>query len=188
MHRHYDDLLALTDRKPSFFQQSGVPRWSAFQAGDSTSPYTVDCAIVEIACQMCDMRFHVLMESGSRDKQTVLQRIHDRTLAFRDPPNVGCCRGGASTTSETVRVLEYWAREETFHWKRDPSAEVAFRRFQDPWTDDMRARAEEIISDPATEEGVRRDMKAGLASDDERRSASMEEPEPVYATAYVSAS
>ena len=88
MNRHYDDLLALADRKPSFFQQGGVPRWTPFQAGDSTSPYTVDCAIVEIACQLCDMRFHVLMESGSRDKQTILERIRAKGLWYLDPPNV----------------------------------------------------------------------------------------------------
>lgn len=187
MHRQYDDLLALTDRKPSFFQQSGVPRWATFRAGESTGIYAVDCAIVEIACQLCDTRFHVLMESSSRDKPTILERIRAKSLEFRDPPNVGCCGGGASTTAETVRVLEYWSREETFRWKRDPSAEVAFRRFQDPWTDEMRDRAAAIIADPSTEEGVRRDMEAGLAADQERRNASVEEPEPVYATEFVSA-
>ena len=188
MNRHYDDLLTLADRKPSFFQQGGVPRWTAFQAGDSTSPYTVDCAIVEIACQLCDMRFHVLMESGSRDKQTILERIRAKSLWYLDPPNVGCCRGGTSMTSETVRVLEYWERAETFQWKRNPEAEVAFRRSQDPWTEEMRARAAGIIADPEIEEQIRSDMKAGLEADDERRSTAVTEPEPQYATEFVSAS
>lgn len=188
MDRHYEDLLGLTDQKPSFFQQGGVPRWTPFQAGDSTSPYTVDCAIVEIACQMCDTRFHVLMESGSRDRETILQRIQAKNLQYLDPPNVGCCRGGPSTTSETVRVIEYWARQETFQWKRDPQAEVAFRRFQDPWTEEMRVRAADIIADPETEQQMRLDMQAGLDADDERRTAAVTEPAPEYATEFISAS
>jgi len=188
MNRPYDDLLALSDRKPSFFQQGGIPRWAPFQAGYSTSPYTVDCAIAEIACQLCDTRFHVLMESGSRDKETILQRIRAKNLQYLDPPNVGCCRGGPSMTAETIRVLEYWAREETFQWKRDPEAEVVFRRFQDPWTEEMRDRAAAIIADPATENQIRLDMQAGLDADDERRTVAVTEPAPEYATEFVSAS
>lgn len=188
MNRQYDDLLALTDRKPSFFQQGGVPRWTAFRAGESTGIYAVDCAIVEIACQLCDTRFHVLMESDSRDRKTILERIQSNNLHYLDPPNVGCCPGGASTTSETIRVLEYWAREESFLWKRDTSAEVKFRRFQDPWTPEMRARAQAIVDDPSTEERVRTDMKAGIEADEERRGIVLAEPDPVYVTDFVSAS
>jgi hypothetical protein len=185
MNRSYDDVLALTDRKPSFFQAGGFPRWEDFRPGASTDVYARDCAIAEIACQLCDTRFHVLMESTSRDRRTIREEIHDRTLAYRDPPNVGCCSGGPSMTSETVRVLECWERMEGFQWRRDASAEVHFRRFQDPWTDDMRERAQAMADDPAIEEDLRRTMREGLLADDERRTASYEAaPEPTYASEF----
>jgi hypothetical protein len=91
-------------------------------------------------------------------------------------------------TSETVRVLEYWAREEAFQWKRNPEAEVIFHRFQDPWTQEMRDRAAAIIADPETEERIRLDMQAALDAEEERRAVAVTEPEPKYATDFVSAS
>jgi len=184
MNRQYDDLLALTDRKPSFFQMGGVPRWEDFQPGSSTGVSTVDCAIAEISCQLCDTRFHVLMESSRSDKQTILEAIRAMTLAYRDPPNTGCCRAGPSMTSEMVRVLEYWERIETFHWKRDPSAEVAFRRSQDPWTEAMRERAAQVMADPETEDSLRVSIRESLAADDERIAAATDEPAPTYASEF----
>jgi hypothetical protein len=188
MNRSYDDILGLTERKPSFFQTGGVPRWGAFEPGVSTDIYARDCAIAEIACQSCDMRFHVLMESTSRDKHTVAEDIRGGVLAYRDPPNVGCCASGPSMTSETIRVIEYWERQETFQWRRDPSLEISFRRYSDPWTPEMLERARAIAADPEMDEATRTMMRDGLAAEDERRGAPEEPmPDPIYATEFETA-
>lgn len=187
MKRAYDDLLSLTGRKPSFFQAEGVPRWADFQPGDSTSPYAVDCAIVEIACQLCDMRFHVLMESTSRDRTTVEEQIRTSTLAYRDPPNVGCCPGGPSTTSETVRVIEYWRRQRTFTWERDGTLETAFRRVGDPWTPDMRRKADEMLADPSTEEDMRSSIRESIEAADARAETVAEDQPLQYASEFRTA-
>jgi len=54
MHRRYDDLLSLADRKPSFFQAGGVPRWARFNPETSTSPYASEAAIVEFGFRMTE--------------------------------------------------------------------------------------------------------------------------------------
>ena len=186
MNRSYDDLLSLTDRKPSFFQSAGVPRWGAFRPQDSTGVYARECAIAEIACQACDTRFHVLFERGSGEPE-IAERIGRSQLAYRDPPNVGCCASGPTMTSETLRVIEYWRREPyPDGWTRDPSLETAFRRFDDPWSDEMRDMAKGIVDDPEREASEREQMRSALAWDDERRASPRDRPEPTYASEYQS--
>ena len=188
MNRRYDDLLSMSDRKPSFFQAGGVPRWSDFRAGESTDKYAHDCAIVEIACQLCDMRFHVLMESTSRDRKTIAEAIRGNALYYRDPPNVGCCDAGPSMTSLTIAVVEYWRREETFLWRRDPSLEVAFRQIGDPWDAETIERARAMIASEDIDDATRETLKAGLANEEARAGTPVEAaPERVYASEYRTA-
>lgn len=168
MKRAYDDILSLTDRKPSFFQKDGVPRWADFRPGESTGTSTCDCAIVEIACQLCDARFHVLMESTSIDRMTIAEAIRGNTLRYLDPPNVGCCRSGPSMTSTTIRVIEYWERQHAFQWRRDASLEMAFRQPGDPWDAEAMEKARAMIASDDIDEPTRDTLKRGLAQEEAR--------------------
>ena len=166
MNREYRDLLALTPHKPSFFQEGGVPRWGAFTPGESNGVYASEVAIVEIACQGCDTRFHVLMES-KRHEASLAQAIMEKSLHYGDPPNVGCCPAGPTMNSEPVSVVEYWRRNSEIHWthdrwSRDTSKEIAFRRFGDPWTESMIEKAKAFINDPEKSEDERRQMQSAL--------------------------
>lgn len=184
MNRSYEDLLSLTSEPPAFFQKHGVPRWGAFEPGTSTDVYAVEAVTLEISCQACDARFHVLMERRSHgEPKTLAERIRDGSLHYGDPPNVGCCLSGSSMNSEPVRVLGYWSRE-SFEWTRDPSLEIAFRRYGDPLTQKMRDRSQELIDDPATSEEDVALLKQSLQRDDEERANPSPQGEPVAYSAY----
>lgn len=184
MNRSYEDLLSLTSEPPSFFQKDGVPRWAAFEPGRSTDVYAVEAMTLEISCQACDARFHVLMERRSHgETKTLADRIRDGTIHYGDPPSVGCCLSGSSMNSEPVRVLGYWSRE-TFEWTRDRSLEIAFRRFGDPLTQAMRDRSHELIADPATSAEDVALLRQSLQRDDEERAAPNPQGEPVAYSAY----
>lgn len=184
MNRSYEDLLSLTQEPPSFFQKDGVPRWAAFQPGVSTDVYADEAVTLEISCQACDARFHVLMERRSRNEaKTLADRILDGSIHYGDPPNVGCCLSGASMNTEPVRVLGYWARE-TWEWKREPSLEIAFRRHEDSLTDEMREKALAMIDDPNTKQTDIESLKKMLVRDEEDRASPNPEGGPVRYSEY----
>lgn len=185
MNRSYEDLMALTSVKPSFFQKDGVPRWGAFQPGTSTDVYAVEAVIMEISCQSCDGRFHVLMERRSHGEPTTLaQRIADGSIHYGDPPNVGCCPGGPSMNSEPVRILEYWSRER-MDWTRNSSLEVPMRRMGDPMTDAMREDMRARMESPETSEEIVELIRDALLTDDERRATPPSTEKPVEHSEYV---
>jgi hypothetical protein len=171
MNRRYEDLLSMTDEKPSFFQRDGVPRWERFEPGRSNGVYAVEVAIMEIACQGCDDRFHVMMERDSHeDRKTLGERIAGKTIHYGDPPNVGCCDAGPTMNSEPVRIVEFWRREK-FEWSRDPSLEIAFARWDDPMTDVARAITEAQLELEDINPAVKSSIRSLLAADDEKRAA-----------------
>jgi hypothetical protein len=74
-----------------------------------------------------------------REWRTLADIIRNHQIEYRDPPNVECCGVGATQTSTTRRVLEYWERiPETYtdagtgilairghrYWTRDHSLEI----------------------------------------------------------------
>lgn len=185
MNRSYEDLMSLTPARPSFFQKDGVPRWGTFQPGVSTDVYAVEAVVMEISCQSCDGRFHVLMERRSHgDPTTLAQRIADGSIHYGDPPNVDCCLGGPSMNSEPVRILEYWSRER-MDWTRDPSLEIHMRRMGDPMTDAMREEMHARMESADTSEEIVELIRDALVSDDERRAAPPSTEEPVRYSEYA---
>ena len=46
--------------------------------------------------------------AGDGDLPTLSERIRDMTIAYGDPPNIGCCPAGPTMNSVPRRVLEYW--------------------------------------------------------------------------------
>lgn len=173
MKRYYGDILSRIPEAPTFFEMGGVPRWGEFTPRESADPYAQEVALVEISCQLCDTRFNVLFEHRSHHQgPSIAETIDKGELRYRDPPNVGCCDSGATMSSETVRVVEYWTRDGgEFHteWQRHPAKEVAFRRIRDPWTPEMRARAQAMIDDPEAPAEHRQLAAEALAWDDARR-------------------
>jgi hypothetical protein len=187
LNRSYEDLFALTTVEPTFFQKGGVPRWGTFEPGRSTDVYAVEAATMEISCQGCDARFHVLMERRSHgEPKTLAERILDGSIHYGDPPNVGCCPSGPSMNSEPVRILGYWSRSD-WQWKRDPSLEIEMRRFCDPMTETMRRSVEERLEHAETDADTRSLLAQTLAADDERRAERTLEEVPTSYSRYAEA-
>lgn len=187
MNRRYEDLMALTPEPPTFFQKDGVPRWEAFEPGRSTDVYSVEAVTMEISCQVCDARFHVLMERESHGgKKTLAERILDGSIHYGDPPNTGCCDCGPSMNSEPVRILGHWSRT-GWEWTRDPSLEVSMRRLGDPMTDAMREKAQDRLVRPETDEETRTILKEALELDVELRARAEETGTPVHYSRYAEA-
>lgn len=182
MNRSYDDITSRIDAKPSFYQEGGVPRWGPFSPMTFTDVYAVEAVLAEIACQCCDMRFHVLMER--RQHGTPMRdQIAKGGLHYGDPPNVGCCAAGPTMTSETMRVIEYWSRSD-WEWTRDAQFENAFRRAGDPLTAEQLAQLRDLIaSDIDADDRAR--LEARYAEETTRSAPEPSEP-ATYATDFHS--
>jgi len=160
MHNDYSDITSRISEAPSWFDTNGVPRYGAFEPKRIPDIYCDECALIEIACQDCGKHYNVALSSGKMARviaalrtQADLSTIQNRPIAaairagdigYGDPPNClhteGCA--GPTMTSDAIRVLEYWSRndpkdvdpttgavanvESYFTWRRDTSLEIAF--------------------------------------------------------------
>ena len=101
---------------------------------------------LSIECQSCGRPFIVALDAGTanhnvisnrgkeREWRTLADIIRSHQLEYRDPPNVECCGEGATQTSTTRRVLEYWERiPETY---TDPATGILCSRGHRDWTRD----------------------------------------------------
>ena len=159
MHNDFSDITSRIAEAPSWFDTNGVPRYGDFTPKALPDIYCDECALVEIACQDCEKRYKVAFSSSKLERLTprlrieadittidprpIATAIRSHSLGYGDPPNClhkpGCA--GPTMTSDPVRVLEYWSRndqayvdrdkgiihdaEAYFTWKRDPSLEIS---------------------------------------------------------------
>jgi hypothetical protein len=128
-----------------------VPRYCDFAPHRIANIYARECALLAIECQNCGRPFIVALDERAANNnvisrpgqeppwRTLADIIRSHQIEYRDPPNVECCPVGASMTSTTRRVLEYWERhQETYtepgssllltrgppEWQRDHSLEI----------------------------------------------------------------
>lgn len=135
MHQCYDDILNAIPGDPLWWQAGGVPRYAPFSPEVIPDIYADETALVEIACQSCDTRFHVCFTSSKMhrimkalqikgdpqdagelsDRLTLANAITEQTIHYGDPPNIGCCPAGPTMNSVPIRVIEYWSRHHADH-------------------------------------------------------------------------
>lgn len=141
MFNTYDDITSRIAEPPIWFDEYSVPRYCPFSPDRSVSIYIHEIALMEIACQRCGRIFKVAISAANFSESTIADAIRSQELHYRDPPNVGCCPGGACENSVPKRVLEYWFRGDPryldgrriidmayFEWVRDSSLEIAIER------------------------------------------------------------
>ena len=123
MYAHYDDILALTDKEPSWWD-SGVPRYRAYSPAAISDIYARETALAEVRDQDTGKPFEV--DVHSREPGSLRKGIAAGRLPIGDPPNDGSSHAGASMTAFQVRVIEYWSRDIAagVPWTRDASLEV----------------------------------------------------------------
>ena len=132
MHHHYADIRSRIAEAPQWWDEYAVPRYCPFTPDVVANIYAHEVALVEIACQNCGTRFAV---AWSRNRHEMGEDVTGHAWVkeaksfdplwfhFGDPPNADCCAAGPTMTSETIRVLQSWHRE-NFKWVRQPEKEI----------------------------------------------------------------
>lgn len=139
MNCSYRDIRSRIPEPAQWWDEHAVPRYVPFAPKETANIYARQCALVEIACQSCGGLFHVAFSQATpfnpwtgKAYPTLADSVRDGSIHYYgDPPNVGCCAGGPTMSSEPRRVLEFWFRQD-WDWKRDPSLEIALTT---PWVD-----------------------------------------------------
>jgi hypothetical protein len=115
MKTRYSDILSRTSEKPEWWDDNGVPRYGAFHPDLAPNPYANEVVLYLIGCQACGTLFKVSRTWDKYSIDPVTGRappsLMIQDLYYGDPPNSGCCNAGPTMSSESLKVLEFWARE-----------------------------------------------------------------------------
>lgn len=121
----YEDIKALTQQPPHWYDDHGVPRYAPFDPS-MLGVYDHIAVLAKIGCQGCDQQFHV---GVGQPRYTIWQPTPEpNTLAklagrfhYGDPPRHGGCVGETMNCLD-FRILEAW--EQDVDWVRQPAFEV----------------------------------------------------------------
>jgi hypothetical protein len=130
----YADIRDLISKAPVWFDENAVPRYCEFGPKHVANIYADECVLLRIECQACGQEFDVAMSRdgsgemvaeamGGHAMPALSMQIVRKSIGYGDPPR-GCCDSGATMTSESVQVLQYWQRV-NHEWTRERSCEVS---------------------------------------------------------------
>lgn len=127
MKHFYEDILKLTKKKPSWFDEHGVPRFCRFHPNKVNDIYASEVVLMRIECQSCRHRFRVALSWYRLSGERSLTEWGPNNLCYGDPPNIWCCSSGPSMNSVPKRILQFWRKDKTteYKWERAPELEVA---------------------------------------------------------------
>lgn len=142
--QNYSDIMSRIKDDPAWWDANGVPRWCDYHPSSGASIYATESALVEIACQAC---FKIFLCEVSWDQYTLAwtgKKFPSLSedlegLAYGDPPNMGCCPAGPTMTSVSLRVHQFWARENGM-WKRQPQNEIEIQKLENYFKENSHER------------------------------------------------
>ena len=129
MKTRYSDILSRIKEDPIWFDENGVPRYDTFHPTKTPSVYADEAALILISCQACNKEFNVSLHYEKfnvvNGKVFETQKLSEKIpyLYYGDPPDIGCCSVGPTMSSNSVKVLEFWSKENGT-WVRKPELEV----------------------------------------------------------------
>lgn len=127
MKRHYRDILDRVAEEPLWFDEHGVPRFSAFSINEIADIYATEAALVLVTCQGCGREFRVAF-SRCMEGEPLSDQIRAKSLHYGYPPNIECCEPGPTMNSEPRKVLQFWRRffepDFSIGYTRDQSLEI----------------------------------------------------------------
>jgi len=140
MKAEYEDILALTDKEPDWYDQDGVPRYAPFHPELCPDIYANEVILLKIQCQACGKLFRVEMHwNAYQDKPSISDAIKEGNLGYLrygDPPRHGVgkddttyCYAGDTMLSESVEILEFWRNDRK--WKRKKKYEIKWEAHND---------------------------------------------------------
>jgi hypothetical protein len=115
MKPYYEDILTRITSNPIWWDEHGVPRYNEF-APVCMDIYACENVLLLIRCQHCGRQFQVGLSADWNAEISLAQLIEKGTISYGDPPQVKCCLAGASTNSESIKVLQYWAKDADTNW------------------------------------------------------------------------
>ncbi len=126
MHPYFDDITSRIDEPPKWYWRNGVPRYCDFHPREC-GVYSDVVVLLEIECQRCGAIFKTSVECASFEEKPEfddLGRFH-----YGDPPGHGCV--GDTMGSITVRILEFWTKDESRQLVRRPEFEVRVDKWEE---------------------------------------------------------
>lgn len=127
MHADYSDIRSRIAEAPLWFDEVGAPRYAPFTPWLIANIHAREAVLAHTRCQSCGVEFKVALSWADEPNTTLAAQIPANQVHPGDPPNIGCCPRGPSMSSESLAVLEYWAREVPGDWQRNPSLERPLR-------------------------------------------------------------
>jgi hypothetical protein len=126
MYINYEDITDRIADSPQWWL-NGVPRYGAFSPGQ-VDVYAREVALLLVEGQYPEGRFQVGVFSPSVDFRF---GFRSHLLAYGDidsgdPPNYKD-RATPHMSTSTIRVLQYWKRDDRYTWHRDSMLEMRLR-------------------------------------------------------------
>ena len=124
MYDTYDDILALTSRKPIWWDAHDVPRYAPFHPGIGAHGRPNECLLV-LARARGGPDYLQLMCGYTAQFERAEQLTRSKSLPMGEPP-AGLHAENGDISAEPVKVLEYWRRDQDpfSKWQRLPEFEI----------------------------------------------------------------
>lgn len=116
MNASYKDIRERIQEEPTWWDENGTPRYGAFHPDLSPNIYAREVVLLVIACQSCQSRFSVEVNSGFGFGHSLSEQVQKHSIGYGDPPAHSCT--GDTMSSDEVAVAEFWARPGMEDWKR----------------------------------------------------------------------
>ena len=119
MHSNYGDIRTRITEQPTWYDQSGCPRYGPFDPEMCPNIYAREVVLLEIACQYCKREFLVEMHDSGYTLLGNPTKLH-----YGDPPAHGCT--GDTMNCDDLQVVEVWCKSPFPHlleWERHPELE-----------------------------------------------------------------
>ena len=142
MHNFYLDIRSRLKEEPTWYDCHGTPRYGKFNPILCPNIYAQEVLLLEISCQNCGKKFLVELnwdlildslinnnqESFSTKIGRWIQKLNGNycPIHYGDPPN-HCCTGDTMNCND-LKIIEFWKKEDNFHWKRITELEIKLEK------------------------------------------------------------
>ena len=129
---NYNDILNLTNKKPLWHDECGVPRFCEFSPKEVNNIYAREVVLLLISCANCGKSFKVALSQSNMDLisyprcddvvdyDSIKFSNNIKSLHYGDPPyhkdiSNGLCVGCTENCND-LYILEFWQKD--VKWKR----------------------------------------------------------------------
>lgn len=136
MKAQYEDILALTDKKPDWYDSDGVPRFAQFHPDLCPNIYAKEVILLDIQCQECGRHFKVELHwRPTNQNQSISEAISKGDLGYihyGDPPRhrntngKNRCYAGDTMSADSMKILEFWSELDSGEWERLSQYEIVW--------------------------------------------------------------